>query len=102
MSRICPAGVQLIEQACNIDPKVKAKVVDKPDGLGRHRSIEFDAATSKWLAPILDVLDDDRIKSVYYQGKGRATVVFVDDTRADYRTEYPLMSIGRVLGKLGG
>src|SRR5262245_36283203 len=97
MSRLVPAAVQLITQVTQINPNVKAKAVDPPDGFGRHRSIEFDARTSKWLNDALLALHDPRIDYVQYTGKGRAIVNFVADTRADHRTPYPLTSVLRIL-----
>ena len=97
MSRLVPAAAQLIEQVTRLNHNAKAKAVDPPDGFGRHRSIEFDARTSKWLAEALNAINDPRIDYVQYEGKGKAIVNFVPDTRADHRTVYPLESVLRVL-----
>lgn len=99
MSRLAPAAIQLIEDvtALNQGRKMSASPVDRPDGLGIHRSIEFDAATSKWLVPVLDVIEDERIKRIVYTGKRRATITFVGDTRADHRDPFPLLRVHRIL-----
>lgn len=97
MSRIVPAGIQLSEQAAALSKKkVGIKVADEPDGFGRHRAIEFDAATSHWLAPVLDAIADSRIAAMEFKGK-RLVVYFVPDSRADSRDEYPLEGVRSVL-----
>jgi hypothetical protein len=97
MSRLCNAAQQLIEQVNAEGHKMAVKATDPPDGFGRHRSIRFDAATSKWLVPVLEVVADERIAYIDYAGKGRATVTFVGDARADSRDEYPLHEVRAVL-----
>lgn len=97
MKRTTPAANRLIMQAAQLNPKVKAQAVGEPDGLGYYRSIEFDAATSKQIVPILEVINDPRIASIAYEGKGRAVITFVADTRADFKTDYPLESVKNVL-----
>lgn len=100
MSRLNPAAIQLITQVSNIDRKASAKAVDPGDGFGVHRSIEFDAKTSKWLFPALELIDDPRIDSLDYEGKGRGVVHFVGDARADHR--YPEYELEKVLAVLNG
>lgn len=97
MTRLTPAAMQLIVQVQKINPKFKATITGEPDGFGRYRAVEFDAASSKVIVPILEVLNDKRIASVDYEGKGRAVVTFVSDTRADSRTEYPLETVNLIL-----
>lgn len=97
MPSLVPAAQQLIQQVQNLNPKATVKAVGEPDGFGRLRSVEFDARTSKWLADVLAAVNDNRIAAVNYQGKGRAIVTFVGDTRADVRTEYPFRDALRVL-----
>ena len=61
-----------------------------PDGFDVVRSITFDKATSKWLEPILDQLDDDRIVD-YSTNKEQLTVEFSEESFiADQRDPYPL------------
>lgn len=97
MTRYTPAAKQLIEQATAINNKTKAIPYGEVDGFGIHRSVQFDAATSKWLSPLLEALGDARIAEVSYEGKGRAVVTFVADTRADRRTHYPLEEVKAIL-----
>lgn len=99
MKRLVPAARQLIEQATARSNKSKAGIVGEADGLGFYRSVQFDASTSKWLAPALDVIDDKRIASVDYEGKGRAVVTFVADTRADRRDLFPIEDVDAVLSE---
>lgn len=95
MSRLPPAARQLIEQVS--DTKSRAKPVGDPDGFGVTRSVEFDAATSKRIVPILELAHDPRISNIDYAGKGRATITFVGDHRADFRDPYPIEAVEAVL-----
>jgi hypothetical protein len=98
MSRIPPAARQLIAQVSEGN-KVKATPVGDPDGFGVTRSIEFDAATSKRIVPILELARDPRIATIDYEGKGRATITFVGDYRADRNTPFPVESVEAVLSE---
>jgi hypothetical protein len=69
----------------------------EPDGYGFVRRITFDPRTSKWLVPILDAVNDPRIRQVIYTGSGRAEVRFVGDTRADYKDPFGLAAVDKVL-----
>jgi len=94
-ARLVPAAVQLISQ---VEDLRKTKVATgEPDGLDRIRTVTFDAATSRWLVPILSAIGDERISEVHYEGKGRATVTFVSDYRADFKTPFPLAEVAAVL-----
>ena len=97
MSTIVPAAQQLIREVTSLNPKAAVRAVDKPDGFKRHRSIEFDARTSKWLVPALEAMQDIRIRSVDYKGKGRATVTWVSTTVADRQDDYLLSYVVKVL-----
>lgn len=97
MSRICSAGVQLIEEVTDLGKTVQVRAVDKPDGYGYHRAVSFDARTSKWLCKVMEVIEDPRITGVDYEGRGRLVVHFVGDTRADFRTPYGVEKIFNVL-----
>jgi len=92
MSTIVPAAQQLIREVTSLNPKAAVRAVDKPDGFKRHRSIEFDARTSKWLVPALEAMQDIRVHHVDYKGKGRATVTWVSTTVAD-RQDEPLSGV---------
>lgn len=97
MPRLTPAASQLADQVFNLNDKMKCYPYGEVDGYGRIRGIEFDAATSKWLVPALEAIQDERIEKIQYEGKGRAQVIFVGNTLADRRTTYPLISTLRVL-----
>lgn len=97
MSRLAPAAQQLLDQVGEARTSMKKVTLGDPDGLGRIRSITFDAATSRWLVPILNAIGDHRIREVEWAGKGRATVTFVSDYRADFKTEFPLDEVSHIL-----
>lgn len=96
MARIVPAAVQLITQLEDSGRKFKTTQGD-PDGLGVVRAITFDATTSRWLTPILDAIGDQRIRSITHNGRHRATVTFVPDYRADFKTPFPLNEVDAIL-----
>ena len=97
MPRLIPAAQQLLDQVGESRTSMKKVTLGDPDGLGRVRSITFDAATSRWLSPILSAIGDDRIKDLTHASKSRLTVTFVSDYRADFKTPFPLDEIDRVL-----
>ena len=88
MPRLPYAAQTLIDQVTAERKSAKVTPGD-PDGLDVYRTVEFDKATSKWLAPILQEIDDERII-----GAGIShdvlTVVFTHRTVADDRAEFPL------------
>lgn len=88
--RLPYAAHQLIEQVQDRRKKAKAEYVSDPDGLGVVRTIKFDKATSKWLAPILEALDDDRIREAEVTEAGYLHVTFVPTPNADDRRAFPL------------
>lgn len=60
-----------------------------PDGLGVYRALRFDKTSSKWLAKVLEQIDDERIESVETD-KGQVVVKFTHRTAADRRDPFPL------------
>jgi hypothetical protein len=96
MARLVPAATQLLLQLSQDERKYKVSQ-GEPDGLGRIRSLTFDAHTSRWLAPILDAISDPRIKTINTNGRGRATVTFVSDYRADFRSHFPIDEVDAIL-----
>lgn len=68
-----------------------------PDGLGVVRGLRFDKRTSKWLAPLLDEMNDDRIEEVYVTEAGYLHVNFVADRKADDRRKFPLDEAATVI-----
>lgn len=97
MTQLVPAARQLIEQVQNINEASKAIGIGPADGFNRIRNVEFDARTSKWLAPALEAVADSRIEKINYEGKGRAIVTFVGTTVADRRDPFPIEDALRVL-----
>jgi len=68
------------------------------DGYGFIRDITFDARTSNWLVPILEAIEDPRIRYIAQpHGKGRATIRFVGDTRADFKNPFGIDAVDHVL-----
>lgn len=93
-----PAARQLIRQVTEHREDATWTVNGNPDGFGRHRSVLFDAETSQWLAPIMEVLAkaDDRIASAETDGD-RVEVTFVPDIRADSRQPFQIDEVDEVL-----
>jgi hypothetical protein len=60
------------------------------DGIGRYRSVDFDAKTSKWLRPLLEACADPRIKELDKAPKSHLVVRFVDTIKADDPTPFAL------------
>jgi hypothetical protein len=96
-AKITPAAQRLMQEVQAVNHRAAMRAVDKPDGYGRHRAIQFDSRTSKWLVPAIEAMQDPRIASVDYEGKGRAVVTWVGDTRADRQDDYLLAYVVAVL-----
>lgn len=86
---LVPAAAQLIAEVESAHPKAKAKTIGDPDGLGFHRQVSFDAATTKWLVPLLDLIEDPRIDSIDSESN-RTVITLVSDTRADFAEPFGL------------
>lgn len=96
-TRLIPAAAQLIEEVANCGRRFKVACGDA-DGYGFIREITFDGRTSNWLVPILEAIGDQRIRYVNQpHGKGRATIRFVGDTRADHKAPYGIAAVDHVL-----
>lgn len=95
MTRLVPAAEELVAQVRILRPR-STWTYGTPDGYDRIRTVQFDRRTSKWLRPIMEVVDDPRI---YHLGDddGRLIVTWVPDVRADNRRPYPLAEVERVL-----
>lgn len=93
--RLVPAAEQLLAQLDGRRYRVRR---GEADGIGRIRTLTFDPHTSRWLSPVLDAIGDERIKSITPAAKGRGCVIeFVADSRADFRTPYPLDEVSSIL-----
>lgn len=96
MPRLPHGAVTFTEQVQALRKSAKFER-GEPDGLGVVRSLTFDKATSKWLEPILDHLDDDRIVGYGTGSKGLLTVLFSEKSNvADQRDDYPLEAAAEV------
>lgn len=94
MAYVVPAAEQLGKQVKELRPDATVTYGTDVDGIGYVRTVSFDAATTKWLSAILDVINDERI-SAY----GKGGVTFVEDTRADFATPFPLAEVDSVLNE---
>lgn len=89
MSRQTYAAEQLTQQVTELRKSAKVEIADDPDGIDVHRAIKFDKATSKWLEPRLDAINDPRVQSLDLS-KDVLTVTFVAGMEADTRDPFPL------------
>lgn len=96
MARIPHAARVLIAQTQEKYKRAKAEPVGEPDGLDVHRAFRFDKTSSKWLAPILDAIDDVRIVRLY-QEKDQLVVEFSDRHIADRAQRFPLTEVDSIL-----
>lgn len=86
--------IRQVRERLNRKPDSKAgaetaTAVDEPDGLGVHRTFEFDKVASKGLADLLERLDDPRISEVTEE-KGVVRVTFTERSAADDSTDFAL------------
>lgn len=96
--RLPYAARTLIEQAQAEKPSTKVEFVGDPDGYGVIRTIKFNKATSKWLAPLLDEIGDERIESSELTEAGYLHVTFVGTPAADQSADFPLDAATEVAG----
>ena len=98
MTRIPHAAKVLTAQVEATKKNAKWEPIGQPDGFDVYRSIRFDKVTSKWLAPLLRELADNRI---YYAGinKGQLIVQFVHTTLADTKDTYNLADAETVVSQ---
>lgn len=90
MARLPYAARTLVRQVLEHKPKANYEVHGDPDGLNVNRTIKFDKTVSKWLAPIVEALDDERIAEVELTEAGYLHVTFTEETIADQRTPFNL------------
>lgn len=95
MSRLPYAAQTLLEQVKAEKSRASMKEVSDPDGLRVVRVVRFDKTTSKWLQPILEAMDDDRIVDAWNKG-GYLHVTFSPGPNADDRRPFPLEEAGRL------
>lgn len=97
MPRLTYAAQTLIEQVRAEKPKAKVENASEPDGLGVVRTIKFDKRTSAWLAPLLEVIDDERISGIQVTDAGYLHVTFIARPQADQRARFPLAAAAQVI-----
>ena len=90
MSRLPYAAHTLIEQVKAEKKRAKVEEVGEPDGFRVVRTIKFDKQTSKWLAPLLEVIDDDRIEAWGLTDADYLHITFSSGPIADQREQFPL------------
>ena len=98
MAQYPPAAKQLISEVRDHKPEAEVTATGDADGYGVVRSVTFDSKTSKWLDPILEAIDDERIAGVDHDGK-KAVVTFVGDVRADYAHPFQIADADQVLSQ---
>lgn len=101
MARLPYAAKTLIAQATARKPRTKAEPHGDVDGLGVHRTIKFNKETSKFLAPLLEQIDDERIEDFEVTEAGYLHVTFVATPDADQRAEFPLSAAEEVAASSG-
>jgi hypothetical protein len=89
MPRLPYGAVTLIAQATDHKKSAKSEPVGEVDGYGVFRTIKFDKATSKWLAPLIRD-DDPRIEDSSLTDAGYLHVTFVPGPWADHKQPFNL------------
>lgn len=97
IARLPRAAEVLRDQVTSLKPRTKVETHGEPDGFNVYRSIIFNKATSSWLQPLLEVVDDPRISSIEESGDGRLVVTFSARTNADLTDPFPLEKVADVL-----
>lgn len=96
-TRLPRAASTLVKQVAAAKPRTKASPHGDPDGLGVVRSVIFNKATSTWLSPILEAIEDTRVERLELQDDGRLVVTFVSTVYADRTNEFPLDAVDAIL-----
>jgi hypothetical protein len=99
MPRLPYAARTLIAQVLAEKPRALWTFASEPDGLNVVRTVRFDKRTSRWLSPLLDLLDDERI-AAHYLSDGRLFVRFHPGPLADRHAPFPL-SEARTVAEAG-
>lgn len=98
MARLTYGAKVLIAQVQERRSKASAEAAGEPDGLGVHRTIRFDKRTSKWLAPLLEAIEDPRVTDLHTTDAGYLHVTFTHKRDADRRDLFPLDDAAVVAG----
>ena len=96
MPRLPYAARRLVEDIHLLRPKAKVEMtpVGDADGLDVYRTFVFNKATVKWLAPIIEGVDDRRIVGSGVNDKGLLEVIFSHRSIADDRSPFRLTEAG--------
>lgn len=98
VTRLPYAAATLMQEVQEMFPKAESDTYGEPDGFGIHRTVRFDKATSKKLAPIMERVGDPRIQEVTMTDAGYLHVTFVPAShQADTRHGFPLQAAASVL-----
>lgn len=95
--RLPRAAKTLSDQVSSLKARTKVERYGEPDGFNVVRSIIFNKATSTWLAPVLDIIEDRRIAALRVRADGRLIVTFVSSPAADSTEPFPLEKVNRIL-----
>lgn len=95
--RLPRAAKTLSDQVSSLKARTKVERYGEPDGFNVVRSIIFNKATSTWLAPILDIIEDRRIAALRVRNDGRLIVTFAPGAVADQTDPFPLEKVARIL-----
>lgn len=100
MPRQTYAAEQFTEQVQALRKSAKIEVAGEPDGLDVYRQIKVtDKPTAKWLAPIVDALDDDRIVAADNKGDVLTITFHAESVVADQRTPFEIAEVAEVLNE---
>lgn len=89
MPRLPYAAETLLAQAKSKNKSAKMSPSGDPDGLDVFRTVTFDKASSKYLAPLIEHLGDPRIVD-HSVSKDVLSVTFSPRPLADSRDDFPL------------
>jgi hypothetical protein len=98
MAKLAPAAQQLVIEVQSISPAAKAYPIGPRDQHARLLAVQFDPTTSRWLAPILDIViaNDQRIDYVDCSHP-KLIVTFVRDHTANLNNPFSIATVGRLL-----
>lgn len=97
MARLPHAAKTLRRQVLDRHPRSTVEGFGDPDGLGVVRTLRFSKSAGQWLAPLLEVIDDNRIVRAEVTDAGYLHVEFSGRPVADQRQEFPLTEAQEVL-----
>lgn len=97
MARLPHAAKTLRRQVLEKHPRSTVEGFGDPDGLGVVRTLRLSKSASDWLAPLLEVIDDNRIVRSEVTDAGYLHVEFSGRPVADQRQEFPLADAEEVL-----